>query len=93
MNDESYDKKNINENMLRILVKDEGIGISEENLKKIERKEMFSTNGTQREFGTGLGLLISRDFLKINKGSLYLESEIGKGTVVSILLPSADSKN
>ena len=54
---------------------------------------MFSTTGTQREFGTGLGLLISNDFIRMNKGSLQIESEEGKGTTVSLLLPSANSTN
>ncbi len=80
-NDES-DKSSV-----KIIIEDEGVGIPKENLKRIENKEMFSTPGTMREFGTGLGLFLSRDFITLNKGKLQIKSEEGKGTTVSIDLP------
>ena len=70
-----------------IVIEDEGVGISKENLLRIENKEMFSTPGTKREFGIGLGLFLSRDFISMNKGQLQIKSEKGKGTTVSIYLP------
>ena len=72
---------------VKIIIDDEGVGISEENLVRIENKEMFSTPGTMREFGIGLGLFLSRDFISMNKGKLQIESEKGKGTTVIIYLP------
>jgi PAS domain S-box-containing protein len=77
-------------NVAIIIIKDEGVGISEENLKRIENKEMFSTPGTRREFGIGLGLFLSRDFLSMGKGKLQIESEKGKGTTVTIYLPGGE---
>ena len=74
---------------VKILIEDEGLGISEKNLIRIENKEMFSTPGTMREFGIGLGLFLSRDFITMNKGKLQIKSEEGKGTTVSIDLPGA----
>jgi len=74
---------------VKIIIEDEGVGIPEENLKRIENKEMFSTPGTLREFGIGLGLFLSRDFIIMNKGKLQIKSEEGKGTTVSIDLPGA----
>jgi signal transduction histidine kinase len=78
-----------NKSLIKIIIEDEGIGISEEELKMIENKEMFSTPGTMKEFGTGLGLLLSRDFITINQGSLQIRSKKGIGTAVTIELPSA----
>ena len=73
--------------MVKIIIEDKGVGISTENLLRIENKEMFSTPGTMREFGIGLGLFLSRDLLTMNKGKLKIKSEKGKGTKVSIYLP------
>lgn len=74
-------------NAVKIVVEDEGVGISKKNLARIESKEMFSTPGTKREFGIGLGLFLSRDFISLSKGKLQIESEEGKGTKVIIYLP------
>jgi signal transduction histidine kinase len=83
------DSEKGNKSLIKIIIEDEGIGISEEELKMIENKEMFSTPGTMKEFGTGLGLLLSRDFITINQGSLQIRSKKGIGTAVTIELPSA----
>jgi K+-sensing histidine kinase KdpD len=72
--------------LVNIIIEDEGVGISEENLERIENKEMFSTPGTMREFGIGLGLFLSRDLITMNEGKLKIKSEKGKGTTVSIFL-------
>ena len=75
---------------VRIAVCDEGIGISEENLKKINDNEKFSTPGTNKEYGTGLGLLLVKESVAINKGSLQIKSETGKGTAIFITLPATE---
>lgn len=72
----------------RILISDEGTGITKENLERIERKEMFSTQGTLRESGAGLGVFLSRDFLEMNSGFLLINSEEKIGTTVTIDLPA-----
>lgn len=77
-------------NKVKVIIKDEGTGISEQNMQRIEQKEMFSNPGTSREFGTGLGLFLSRDFLRLNKGNLQIQSEEGVGTTVLITLPTAE---
>lgn len=87
---EEYKSENENKNSVMLKIRDEGTGISEEDMKRIENKEMFSTPGTGREFGTGLGLFLSRDLLKMNKGELRIESALKVGTVVSIILPAID---
>ena len=72
---------------LNLCIKDDGVGIPKEDLYKIKHGEMFSTAGTMREFGTGLGLPLSRDLCDMNKAQLKIESQVGKGTKVTIQLP------
>ncbi|MBT8387482.1 MAG: GAF domain-containing protein [Ignavibacteria bacterium] len=74
---------------VRIAICDEGIGISDENLKKINDNEKFSTLGTYKELGTGLGLLLVKESLAVNNGSLQINSETGQGTVIFITLPAS----
>ncbi len=75
---------------VRIIICDEGIGISDENLKKINNNEKFSTPGTNKEYGTGLGLLLVKETVAINNGSLQIKSETGKGTAIFITLPARE---
>ena len=74
---------------VRIAICDEGIGISDENFKKINDNEKFSTPGTFKELGTGLGLLLVKESVAINNGSLQINSETGKGTAIFIILPAS----
>jgi signal transduction histidine kinase len=67
-----------------ISVKDEGVGISDEVLKKINDKQFISTRGTDNEKGTGLGLLFSRDLLLKLGEDFQISSVRGKGTAVTI---------
>lgn len=67
--------------LIHITIADEGKGMSETELALIRDKHSFySTNGTQQEKGTGLGLLIVKDFIKHNQAILNIESEVGKGS-------------
>ncbi len=71
-----------------IEVADKGIGISLEDQKKLFRTDThFSTRGTSNEQGTGLGLIIANDFVKLNKGKLDMKSQLGKGSIFTISLP------
>lgn len=75
----------------RISVIDNGIGIDSETLKKIQENMYYSTHGTAKETGTGLGLMLSKDFLSKNGGELTIESEPGRGSVFSFTLPLAEN--
>jgi two-component system, sensor histidine kinase and response regulator len=75
----------------RISIIDNGIGMDPETLKKIQDNNYYSTQGTAKERGTGLGLMLSRDFLSKNGGELTINSEIGKGSIFSFTLPLADN--
>ncbi|OFX22900.1 MAG: hypothetical protein A2033_05755 [Bacteroidetes bacterium GWA2_31_9] len=62
-------------------ISDSGVGISAEKIEKILNSENIeSTFGTVNEKGTGLGLLIVKEYLKYIKGSLLIESQLGKGS-------------
>lgn len=67
----------------KINIKDTGIGISEEHLMQV-KVPFFTT----KKAGTGLGLSICTQLIKANGGRFELESEIGKGTSVTIIVPT-----
>jgi two-component system, sensor histidine kinase and response regulator len=72
---------------VEVFVKDTGTGISPEALQKISRNDYFTTNGTAHEPGTGLGLMLCKEFLVKNGGQMCIESEPGEGSVFSFTLP------
>lgn len=74
----------------RVSIVDNGIGMDVETLNRIQENVYYSTNGTAKESGTGLGLMLSRDFLSKNGGSLQIESEAGKGSNFSFTIPLAN---
>lgn len=72
---------------LKLQIVDEGVGISEENLLKIQSGIMYSTLGTAKESGLGLGLLIAEKFAEIMGGKFEISSTEGQGTTVSLTFP------
>ncbi|MCW9066332.1 MAG: HAMP domain-containing histidine kinase, partial [Ignavibacteriaceae bacterium] len=73
---------------IQISVTDEGIGISDENQVLIKSEVMFSTQGTDREPGSGLGLLLTKKYVDLNKGKFEVISFDGQGTTVVVTFPS-----
>ena len=74
---------------VQISVSDSGVGISDEAKSKlfsISKKQ--STNGTAGEKGTGLGLMLSYEFIKLSGGQIDIESNVGKGTTFHIKFKS-----
>ncbi|MCM3786755.1 PAS domain S-box protein [Neobacillus mesonae] len=71
---------------IQIKIKDQGVGIPEEIMHKLG--EPFFTN---KESGTGLGLMVSQRLIQAHRGTMEIESEKGKGTTVIILLPEVTS--
>ncbi|MBS1681059.1 MAG: tetratricopeptide repeat-containing sensor histidine kinase [Bacteroidetes bacterium] len=68
-------------NDLVISIKDSGIGISPEvQALLFEKTSGYTTRGTANEKGTGLGLILSKEFVEKNGGRIWLESEVGKGS-------------
>jgi PAS domain S-box-containing protein len=71
-------------------IQDNGIGISEENLNKLFRLDTNYTRlGTNDESGTGLGLLLCKEFVEKNGGNISVQSEIGVGSIFTFSLPQA----
>ena len=81
-----------NKNEVAVSVSDTGVGISEDNIQKLFRiDEYFSTSGTAGEGGTGLGLIICKEFIEKNKGQIIIESELDVGTTFTFTLPRNES--
>lgn len=70
-----------------LYVQDSGKGINAEELKKINSHEFYTTTGTAQEQGTGLGLILCKEFLTKNGGRLRIDGEEGKGSTFSFTLP------
>jgi len=76
-----------NGGMTEIVIRDEGIGMSRENLSKLFRIDTYySTSGTSGESGTGLGLIICKEFVEKNNGRIRATSKEGDGTAISFTL-------
>jgi PAS domain S-box-containing protein len=73
---------------ITVSVKDSGIGIPAGRIDKLFRiDENYSTPGTNNEKGTGLGLILCKEFVEKHNGQIWAESEVGKGSVFSFTLP------
>jgi two-component system, sensor histidine kinase and response regulator len=76
--------------MEQISIKDNGIGMNKLTLERLFRlEEGFSTAGTSGEAGSGLGLILCKEFIERNKGTLSIISEPNKGSTFMFLVPIA----
>ena len=73
---------------VKIIVKDNGIGISEENQKVIfDRFNQVVDESSEQKGGSGLGLTITKQLITLHNGEIYVESEVGVGSEFIIILP------
>lgn len=72
-------KEQNNEQVL-FMVKDNGVGIEKERTNSIFSIDNISTNGTNNEKGTSLGLAICKEFIAANEGEIWVESNLGEGS-------------
>jgi signal transduction histidine kinase len=73
-----------------LLVKDTGIGIKREDMQRLFREFEQLETGTGRRFeGTGLGLALTKKLVQLQGGSISVESEYGRGTTFSVVMPTA----
>lgn len=73
--------------MVEIFVEDNGRGMDAEQRENLFSSRVESTKGTNNESGTGIGLLLVKEFVELNKGTLHIQSEIGLGSTFSFTVP------
>jgi len=74
--------------MAHIVICDDGIGIPREQLPHLYDKFHQGDGSTKRKYGgTGLGLALTKKLVILNEGQMWVESEVGVGTKVHVMLP------
>jgi signal transduction histidine kinase len=85
----SLTAKSLTDGLVQISVSDNGVGISDEIKSKLfSISNKHNTKGTEGEKGTGLGLMMSNEFMKLNGGQIEIESSLGKGSTFYIKFKS-----
>ncbi len=83
-----------NEKWVDISVEDRGVGISENDMEKLFRIDIHhSTKGTSDEQGTGLGLILCKEFVERNGGKISVKSRVGEGSTFKVVLPAEKIDN
>lgn len=78
------------EDKMEIYIEDNGVGIKPEKIDLLFKADPSpSTEGTNGEIGTGLGLLLCKEFVELNKGKIWVESQLGAGSKFIFTLPKA----
>jgi len=77
----------IHENNFVFVISDEGTGMSEENVSKLFTNSIVSKLGVREERGTGLGLLLVKDYVDAHHGTIDVHSSLGAGTRISVSIP------
>ena len=78
---------------VEVSVCDNGLGIPEHKLSLLFGDDFYSTDGTNGERGTGLGLMLCKDFVEHNNGEIWVKSTFGEGTKVSFTIPGASQQD
>ncbi|MFA7290463.1 MAG: HAMP domain-containing sensor histidine kinase, partial [Melioribacteraceae bacterium] len=74
---------------INIFLEDSGIGMNEQEVEKVfELNKSYTKHGTSGEKGTGLGLLVVKEFIAMHKGKLSAQSTLGVGTKFTVSLPN-----
>lgn len=78
----------IESNNLNFTISDTGVGMNEEQLHKLFKLDKtYSSMGTDDEVGTGLGLIICKEFVEAHQGEIWAESALGKGSSFHFYIP------
>lgn len=81
-------KTKTSDSYIEVSVQDTGIGMTPEDVSKLFRIDVsLSRPGTNKEPGTGLGLILTKEFVEQNNGTLFVESEPDKGSLFRLSLP------
>ena len=75
------------DNKVFIIINDTGTGIHAEKLERLFTTDKKSTKGTAGEKGSGLGLMLCKELVELNKGSINAVSQLGQGTTFTFSVP------
>jgi len=78
----------VKNNMVEISVKDNGVGMTEEDVENLFGIDVKNSSiGTANEQGSGLGLILCKDFVEKHKGEIWVKSEVNKGSEFIFTIP------
>ncbi len=81
------------ENDLEVTIADTGVGMSEEIKNKLFKiDEHVTTRGTEKEKGTGLGLILCKEFVEKHEGKIWVESTLGQGSQFKFIIPLKNNR-
>ena len=75
------------DDFVRVDVRDNGVGISPDHMEKLFTLQGVTTAGTREEKGTGIGLVVCKEFVERNGGRIKVSSNPGTGSMFSFTLP------
>jgi signal transduction histidine kinase len=88
----SVDYFEFDDSFIAVKVSDKGVGMAPEDLEKVFKLETkHSTPGTGSEIGTGLGLMLCKEFIEKQGGAIWIDSKVGKGSDFIFTLPKKES--
>jgi len=82
----TIDREETNE-FIAISVEDTGVGMDSETINKLFEDKAESSIGTSGELGTGVGLMLCKELVEQNKGSIQVRSQLGKGSIFTFTIP------
>ena len=74
-------------NMLQVLIRDTGVGLNNELIGQLFKDHVQSSPGTDKEYGSGLGLLLVKEFVEKNGVKITVKSKLNEGSTFSFTLP------
>lgn len=77
---------------IKIEIADTGVGMSPELVSRLNSGEIVTSSGTEGETGTGLGMALVREFIDRNRGELFIQSEVNKGSRFTVEFPKVNRR-
>ena len=77
-------EQSVQDDCVQVSVSDTGVGIAERDLDRVKEKFYKADNNVR---GTGIGLALADEIIKMHSGEINISSEVSKGTTVEIILP------